>query len=103
MSEPTASGKTSVRTKFRPDEVIEVDEVELAILKGQGLLYEGQATTDDGARLAVEKEQGAPPRTSPPRKRASRSKKQPAGGTTPSAASDTPPVGGEQSTEQPTG
>lgn len=49
------------RLKFRPDEEIEIlgGETELLDLKRQGLVYEGNATTNDGARQAVEREQAA--------------------------------------------
>lgn len=46
-----------IRTTNEPDKEIEVDDVELAVLKGQRLVYEGSATTDDGARRAVERQQ----------------------------------------------
>lgn len=49
--------KHKARTTMRPDDEIEVDDVELAMLKAQGVLYEGRATTDDGARRSVERQQ----------------------------------------------
>ena len=49
------SEKVKVRTKMRPDEEIEVDEVERETLSRRGLLYEGTATTSEGARRAVER------------------------------------------------
>lgn len=53
------SGEVKVRLKMRPDEEITLrgGETERLDLQRQGLLYEGTATTDDGARRAVETEQ----------------------------------------------
>lgn len=48
---------SKVRTTIQPDVELDVDDAELHTLRVQGLLYEGQATTDDGARKAVEQKQ----------------------------------------------
>lgn len=55
MKENTVAQK--VRTTNRPDVEIDVDDAELHSLRVQGLLYTGQATTDDGARRSVEHQQ----------------------------------------------
>jgi hypothetical protein len=46
-----------IRTTMRPDQEIEVGEAEYRSLKKRGYLYEGSATTDEGARRAVESAQ----------------------------------------------
>lgn len=65
-----------IRTKFRPDQEIEVSESEALDLKRMNVVYEGEATTDEGARRAVERQQAAAvagtPR--PARKRSPRKK-----------------------------
>lgn len=48
---------TKVRTTMRPDREIEVDAVEYETLRRRGHLYEGTATTDEGAFRAVERAQ----------------------------------------------
>lgn len=48
---------TKVRTTVQPDVELDVDDAELHTLRVQGLLYEGKATTDEGARKAVVTEQ----------------------------------------------
>jgi hypothetical protein len=51
--------EVKVRLVMRPDEEITLKggEQERLDLQRQGLLYEGSATTDEGARKAVEKQQ----------------------------------------------
>lgn len=55
------SGEVKVRLKMAPHEetVLKGGERERLDLQRQGLLYEGTATTDEGARRAVEREQAA--------------------------------------------
>lgn len=50
---------TKVRTIFRPEEEIEVPTHEAEVMRRQGFLYEGNATTDAGARRAVEQQTAA--------------------------------------------
>lgn len=51
--------EVKARLKMRPDEeiVLKGGERELTDLRRQGLLYEGSATTPEGARRSVEKQQ----------------------------------------------
>lgn len=48
-----------VRTTIRPDEEVEVSDEEATDLRAMGLLYEGNATTDEGAVQAVARKQAA--------------------------------------------
>jgi hypothetical protein len=52
-------GKVMVRNVFRPHEEYPASVHEAAALKRKKLLYEGTATTDEGATKAVEKQQVA--------------------------------------------
>jgi len=49
--------KVKVRTTIRPEDELEVTPQEELDLERQGLLYKGNATTDEGARRAVENSQ----------------------------------------------
>ncbi len=48
-----------VRTTIRPDEEVTVSDEEATDLRALGLLYEGSATTDEGAAAAVARKQAA--------------------------------------------
>ena len=50
-------GHVMVRTTMTPWKEQEVPEREVANLKALGILYEGNATTDEGAAKAVERAQ----------------------------------------------
>jgi hypothetical protein len=47
------SDTVKVRTTIQPDQELEVGPQEYADLKGQGLLLNTKATTDEGARRAA--------------------------------------------------
>lgn len=52
-------GYVEVRTTMTPWKTQEVPEREVSNLRALGILYEGAATTDEGATRAVEKAQTA--------------------------------------------
>ena len=48
-----------IRTTIRPDVEVDVSPEEETDLRALGLLYEGNATTDEGAAAAVARKQAA--------------------------------------------
>lgn len=56
--------RTTIRTTIRPDEEIEVPPEEATDLHRMGLVADTKATTADGARRAVERQQAASASTS---------------------------------------